>query len=279
MLGGEVVGLREVVGQVVELPRVLLGVVGPGGESRDRPRRRVPRDPVELARGPPAVLVDRPVAVDLEVLHGVPLSRGRVVEAVHEARPLHRLLFDPVYDLGLGDAGRFENRRPDVDAVGELGTQGAGVPDPLRPRDDHAVARAAQVGGDLLAPLERSVARPRPGARVVRRERVGAPRVEPAVSVDQRELLLGRQRDPVLHRQLVERAGDRALQARAVIAEDVDHQRVLELAHLLRPRRAAVRRSSRRSPGSRRRPPSAGRTAFSRCRRESPRPGARPVAG
>ena len=67
----------------------------------------------------------------------------------------------------------------------------------------------------------------------MRRERVGAPGVEPAVSVDQRELLLGRQRDPVLHRQLVERAGDRALHARAVVAEDVDHERVLELAHLL----------------------------------------------
>ena len=62
---------------------------------------------------------------------------------------------------------------------------------------------------------------------------VGAPRVEPAVLVDQRELLLGRQRDPVLHRQLVERAGERALHARPVVAEDVDDQRVVELAHLL----------------------------------------------
>ena len=67
----------------------------------------------------------------------------------------------------------------------------------------------------------------------MRRVRVGAPGVEPAVLVDQRQLLLGGERDPVLHRQLVERAGERALQAGAVVAEDVDDERVVELAHLL----------------------------------------------
>ena len=67
----------------------------------------------------------------------------------------------------------------------------------------------------------------------MRRVRGGAPGVEPAIAVDQRELLLGRQRDPVLHRQLVERAGQRSLHARAVVTEDVDDERVFELAHLL----------------------------------------------
>ena len=67
----------------------------------------------------------------------------------------------------------------------------------------------------------------------MRRERVGAPRVEPAVLLDQRELLLGGEGEPVLHRQLVEGAGQRSLQARAVVPEDVDDERVLELAHLL----------------------------------------------
>ena len=233
MLRGEVLGLREVVGEVVELPGVLLRVVGSGREPRHRRRRQVPRDPVELAGGPPAVLVDRPVADDLEVLHGVALRCVRVLEGVEEARALHRLLRGPVHDLGLGDAGRFEDRRPDVDRVRELGAQPAGVLDPLRPGDDHAVARAAEVGGALLAPLERRVAGPRPGGRVVRRGRVGAPGVEPAVLVDQRELLLGGEGDPVLHRQLVEGAGQRSLQARAVVPEDVDDERVVELAHLL----------------------------------------------
>ena len=105
--------------------------------------------------------------------------------------------------------------------------------DPFRPGDDHAVAGAAEVGGALLAPLERRVPGPRPGGRVVRRVRVGAPGVEPAVLLDQRQLLLGRQGDPVLHRQLVEGAGQRALQAGAVVAEDVDDERVVELAQLL----------------------------------------------
>ena len=85
----------------------------------------------------------------------------------------------------------------------------------------------------LLAPLERRVPGPRPGGRVVRRVRVGAPGVEPAVLLDQRELLLGGEGDPVLHRQLVEGAGERSLQARAVVPEDVDDERVVELAHLL----------------------------------------------
>ena len=238
----------------------------------------IPGDPVELAGGPPAVLVDRPVTDDLEVLDGVTLRCVRVLEAVEEARPFHRLLRGPVHDLGLRDTGRFEDRRPDVDAVRELGAQPTGVLDPFRPGDHHAVARAAEVGGNLLAPLEGRVPRPRPGGRVVRRVRVGAPRVEPAVVLDQRELLLGGECDPVLHRQLVERAGDRALQARAVVAEDVDHERVLELPHLRRLRRAGGRCSSRRSPGSRRRPPSAARTASSRSPRASPRLGARPVS-
>ena len=46
-------------------------------------------------------------------------------------------------------------------------------------------------------------------------------------------LLLGRERDPVQRRQLVERAGERALHARAVVAPDPDHDGVLELAHLV----------------------------------------------
>ena len=76
---------------------------------------------------------------------------------------------------------------------------------------------------------------PGPGPRrgVVRGDQVAAPHIQAAVQLDQRELLLGGQRDAVLHRQLVERAGQRALHARAVVTVDVDHQRVVQLAHLL----------------------------------------------
>ena len=49
---------------------------------------------------------------------------------------------------------------------------------PLRPVHDHAVARAAEVAGDLLGPLERRVARPRPADREVREGLRPAPLVD-----------------------------------------------------------------------------------------------------
>ena len=50
----------------------------------------------------------------------------------------------------------------DVDDVRELRAERAGAGDPLRPVDDHGVARPAQVRAHLLAPLERGGAGPRP---------------------------------------------------------------------------------------------------------------------
>ena len=79
----------------------------------------------------------------------------------------------------------------DVDDVGELAAQAALVLDPSGPGDDHRVAGAAEVGGDLLAPLEGRVARPGPGAGEVRLHERAAPGVHPAVGVDELELLLG----------------------------------------------------------------------------------------
>ena len=117
--------------------------------------------------------------------------------------------------------------------MGELAAQPAPVLDQRRVADGHALPGAAQVGGDLLAPLERAVPGPGPRRRVVRGGQLGAPHVQPAVLLGQRELLLGSQRDAVLHRELVERAGDRAFHAGAVVAVDVDHQRVVQLTHLL----------------------------------------------
>ena len=87
--------------------------------------------------------------------------------------------------------------------------------------------------GDLLAPVERGVAGPGPPGRVVRGELLVAPGLEAAVLEQEPDLLLGRERDPVQRRQLIERARERALHARAVIAPDPHHDRVLELAHLV----------------------------------------------
>ena len=105
--------------------------------------------------------------------------------------------------------------------------------DPGGPGDDHRVPGPAQVARHLLAPLERGVARPRPRRRDVRRRVVVPPAVDAPVPLDQLELLLGIDVDAVQERHLVERAGRRALEARAVVAPDVEDQRVLEVAHLL----------------------------------------------
>ena len=105
--------------------------------------------------------------------------------------------------------------------------------DPPRPGHDHAVAGPAQVAGHLLAPLERRVAGMGPGCREVRRRVVAAERLDATVLLDELELLLGIEHDAVEERHLVERAGDRALHARAVVAPDVEDERVVEVAHLL----------------------------------------------
>ena len=117
--------------------------------------------------------------------------------------------------------------------VREMSPQRTGLGDPLGPVDDERVARAAEMRADLLAPLKRRVARPRPGRGVVRIHHRAAPRVDPSVALGELELHLVAQRDPVLHRQLVERAGDRALHAGAVIPPDPQHQRVLKLPELV----------------------------------------------
>ena len=109
----------------------------------------------------------------------------------------------------------------------------ARVADPARPGHDERVARAAKVRGDLLAPVKRGVAGPRPSGRVVRGELVVAPRLEAAVLEQKTHLLLGGERDPVQRRQLIERPCERALHARAVVTPDPHHYGVLELAHLV----------------------------------------------
>ena len=59
------------------------------------------------------------------------------------------------------------------------------------------------------------------------------PRLDPAVALRELQLHLVGQRDAVLHGQLVERAGDRALHAGAVVAPDPEDERVVQLAELV----------------------------------------------
>ena len=157
----------------------------------------------------------------------------RGIEGVREAGAVDRLLVDPVDLSGLGQADNVEDGRDDVDAVGELRAQVAAAGDAPGPRDHHRVACAAQVAGHLLAPLERRVVGVRPGRGEVRSGVEPAQLVDPAVLVDEGELLLGAEDQAVEEGGLVERAGQRALHRRAVVAPDVDDERVVELAHLV----------------------------------------------
>ena len=67
----------------------------------------------------------------------------------------------------------------------------------------------------------------------MRRGVVAADGLDPAVRVDQLELLLGVQDDTVEEGHLVERAREGALHARAVVAPDVEDKRVVQVAGLL----------------------------------------------
>ena len=115
----------------------------------------------------PALVVDAAVAEHLEVLRLVPLGRLGVVEGVEHADAFDRVLLDAVHRDRLGQAGRLEDRRRDVDHVVELRADLALGLDALGPVDDGAVARAAPVRGDLLGPLVGRVHGVRPAHGVV----------------------------------------------------------------------------------------------------------------
>src|SRR5437667_10012926 len=100
------------------------------------------------------------------------------------------------------------------------------------PRDHHGITNAPEMRRYLLTPFKWRVASPRPCCRVMRSHVRAAPFVEPAISLDGFQLLVGRERDTVQRSNLVERPGFCAFHARAVITEDVNDQRVISHAHV-----------------------------------------------
>ena len=98
--------------------------------------------------------------------------------------------------------------------------------DALRPVNDHTVARAAVTGRDLLGPGERRVAGHGPPCGIVT---VG---LRPAEFVVVLQNVLDRLLHTVEVGHLVEHAVHAALGARPVVSEDVEDQRVVELAHV-----------------------------------------------
>ena len=213
----------EVLRHVVELPaggvqlRQLLGGDRlPEAHARLGERRAGPG-----ADGPPAVVVDRPVAQHLEVLGVVVALRVGVVEGVGEADPVQGRLGDAADRLGRLDAQQVQDRGHHVDDVRVLGADLAPGLDPLRPGHDERIAGPAPVGL-ALPPAERRVPGQGPAPRVVV-EVLG-----PADLIDQLQALLQRLLGVVEELRLVRGPGRPALGAGAVVGDDHD-QRVVQL--------------------------------------------------
>src|SRR5262249_62376311 len=150
-----IIGFAEVAIDPVELPLVLVEVIRSG---------IFPWQPSVTHARDPSVAVDGAAAEHFEILDPTAFLGLRVVEAVDHADTFDLLLRNPVDLRRLLDSGRLQNRRRDVDDVVELGADAALVLDPVGPGDDERIARAAEVRGDLLAPLERRVHGPLPSA-------------------------------------------------------------------------------------------------------------------
>src|SRR5262249_44820063 len=149
--------------------------------------RDIPGWPDDFRTGDPALVIDGVVAHHLEVLRLVP-GRGLgvgLVERVGKTRAFDGCLLDAVHVLGGGDATDFEDRRHHVNDVMELVADAADIFDVAGPRHAHALARAAEVRGNLLGPAERRVKRPGPGNGHVVIGTVGAPNI-----VEELELVL-----------------------------------------------------------------------------------------
>ena len=150
-----------------------------------------------------------------------------------------------------------------VDAARELAAHLLVGRDPARPRHHHRVSCAAEVAGHLLAPLEWGVVGVGPGCGEVWRGVIAAESLDAPVLLDQRELVFGVEVHPVQKCHLFERPGEGSFHAGAVVAPDVEDQRVVEVTEVLDgvEKPADVPVGVLREP--RRRLPSGGRRAFS----------------
>ena len=132
---------------------------------------------------------------------------------------------DPVHLQRSVDACGFEDGGNDVDDVVELVADAAGILDAVRPRNCDALARAAKMRRNLLGPFEGRVHGPGPAHGHVRISLVRTP------DVVEFHLVRDRNVDAIECGHLVRRAVGRAFGAAAVVAADVDDERVVELAH------------------------------------------------
>jgi len=151
--------LAEVLGDVVELPRIVIRV---GHHVVHLPRQSLRR-----CAGHPSILVEATIRRDLEILGRMSRGRLRVVEGVDHANARQRPLLCAVEDEGRLHADCLQNRRRDVDDVMELRPDLTLRLDPIRPAYGHPVSRSAEVRRNLFRPLKGRVHGVRPADRIV----------------------------------------------------------------------------------------------------------------
>ena len=110
----------------------------------------------------PAFVVKRTIPEHLKILCRPLLLRLGIIEAVHHADSLNRLLLYAVEFGRCGDVSSFQDCGHKIDHMVELSSSPAFVLDARRPGNDHRIARATEMRGDLFAPLEWGVHGPCP---------------------------------------------------------------------------------------------------------------------
>src|SRR5262249_36846633 len=113
ILRSDVVGLREVFGDVVQLPHV---AVEPGGLACGHPRNSMAR------RGKPTILVDRPISHHLKILNGANLRRICSIKGGQEGDSLYGFLLYAVDELWLRNSSCLQDGWHNIDTVEKLGT-------------------------------------------------------------------------------------------------------------------------------------------------------------
>ena len=211
-LGGEVVVLRIILGDVVKLPGVAVDDIGELAQAL------IPGRLGWRGRGEPTVVVDGAVAYHLEILRA---ARGwgvsvRFVEGVRHAHAFNRLLSHAIDHDGRLNAGRFKDRRHDVDYVVELRADAARIVDVTGPGDGRALTGAAEVRRDLLGPFEWRIKGPGPAHRHMRRGQGRPP------NVIELQLLRDWNVDALDRGHIDRGAEDGSFGAVAIVAADID---------------------------------------------------------
>ena len=151
----------------------------------------------------------------------------RIVKAIDHAGPLDGYLRHAINHRWLRNAGCLEDCRHHIDNMGELLPNFPFGVDAIGPMDHGPVSGAAKVTGDLLCKGERRVECDRPANRHMC---VG---IGPAPIIEVCKLFCIGFRDAIEILVPIPVTGLIALRARAVVAADIDDQRVVQFSQTI----------------------------------------------